>query len=225
MVAIGASAFEWVRAISPVVAALLAVLGAAVVTIRVSDQYEQRRKQREFDQETMRKQREFDQETMRELASLYGQIFAIWKEWDTLCRFRELEPPPGAAWSLLGEAADAEGRLEALLIRIAADRPLHDPDDIRTLAGLRQSFKVVRKAIRENEPLEWRSAIDRQYAALKAYAASTAALVAAERAGPTPTAATARAVFQKITSDEYEPTWADLAEDAGWTANSHATEP
>ena len=102
---------------------------------------------------------------------------------------------------LLCEAAEAEGRLEAMLVRLAADRPLRDPEDIRTLAGLRQSFKIVRKAIRENKSLDWRSSRDREYAALKAYAASTAALVSTERTGPPPTAATARVVFQKITSN------------------------
>jgi hypothetical protein len=168
------STFEWVKALSPVVAALLAVAGAALVTNRVAHSLEQRRKQREF-----------DRETMQELASLYGKIFATWKAWDTYCRFPVPQPAEETAWKLLSDAADAEGRLEAMLVRLAADRPLRDPEDIRTLAGLRQSFKIVRKAIRENKPLGWRSSRDRQYAALKAYAASTAALVSTERIGPT----------------------------------------
>lgn len=204
------STFEWVKALSPVAAALLAVAGAVLITNRVAHRYEQQRKQREF-----------DQETMQELTSLYGTIFATWKAWDTRCRFPEVEPPKDTAWKLLCEASAAEGRLEAMLVRLAADRPLRDPEDIRTLAGLRQSFKIVRKAIRENEPLGWRSSRDRQYAALKAYAASTAALVSSERTGPAPTAETARVVFQKITSNYYEPTWEGLAVDAGWTATSY----
>lgn len=214
MVSLAASVFEWVRALSPIAAAVAAVVGAAFVTNRVANGYELRRKQREF-----------DQETMRELASLYGTIFATWKAWDTRSRFSSLVPPDGGEWELLREAAEAEGRLEAMLVRLAADRPLRDPEDIRVLAGLRQSFKIVRKAIRENKPLDWRSSRDREYAALKAYAASTAALVSTERTGPTPDAATARVVFQKITSNEYEPTWTDLAVDAGWTATSHPPGP
>lgn len=214
MSVMAASAFEWVRALSPVVAALAAVAGAALVTNRVAHGYEQRRKQREF-----------DRETMQELASLYGTIFATWKAWDTSSRFPKVEPAEGAAWELLREAAKAEGRVEAMLVRLAADRPLRDPEDIKTLAGLRQSFKIVRKAIRDNKPLDWRSSRDREYAALKAYAVSTAALVSTERSGPPPSAATARVVFQKITSNEYEPTWTDLAVDAGWTATSHHRPP
>jgi hypothetical protein len=204
-----ASAFEWIKAVSPIVAALLAIGGATLVTGRVSDRYEQGRRQREF-----------DRETTQELASLYGQIFAVWRAWDVRCRFPTVDAADHADWTLLTQAVDAEGRLEALLIRIAADRPLRDPDDLRTLAGLRQSFKIVRKAIREDKPLGWRRSIDREYAALKAYAASTAALLSADRTGPAPDAATARAVFQKIASEEYEPTWAELAIVGGVDSNS-----
>jgi hypothetical protein len=222
---IAASAFEWVKALSPIVAALIAVVGAALVTSGVSDRYEQRRDRVSHENEQRRKQRDFDLETMQELASLYGQIFGVWKAWDTRCRFPAVDAADHAAWTLLSKAVDAEGRLEALLLRIAADRPLRDPDDIRILAGLRQSFKILRKAIRAGKPLGWRSSIDRQYAALKAYAASTTALVSAERTGPAPDVDTARAVFQKITSNEYEPTWEGLAADAGWTATTLPTEP
>ena len=214
MSVMAASTFEWVKALTPVVAALLAIAGAYLVSIRVAHGYEQRRKQREF-----------DRETMQELTSLYGTIFATWKAWDTRCRFPDVKPTEDAAWKLLCEAAEAEGRLEAMLVRLAADRPLRDPEDIKTLAGLRQSFKIVRKAIRENKSLDWRSSRDREYAALKAYAASTAVLVSEERTGPAPNADTARLVFQKITSNEYEPTWADLAVHAGWTATSLASQP
>jgi hypothetical protein len=200
MAVVAASAFEWVKALSPVVAALLAIGGATLVTSRVSHRYEQGRKQREF-----------DRETTQELAALYGQIFAVWRAWDVRCRFPTVDAADHADWTLLMQAVDAEGRLEALLIRIVADRPLRDPDDLRILAGLRLSFKVVRRAIREDKPLGWRRSIDREYSALKAYAASTAALLSADRVGPAPDAVTARAVFQKIASGQYEPTWAELA--------------
>ena len=71
---------EWVRALSPIAAALLAIGGAALITARVTDRYELRPKQREF-----------DLETMKELAFLYGQVFSVWKAWDAACRFPQSE--------------------------------------------------------------------------------------------------------------------------------------
>lgn len=152
MSVVAVSTFEWVKAMSPIGAAFVAIVGAAFVTTTVTHRYEKRRKQHDF-----------DLETMQELASLYGQIFGVWKAWDSRCRFPKVDPADHAAWELLAKAVDAEGRLEALLLRIAADRYLRD-EDIKVLAGLRQSFKVVRKAIREDEPIGWRSGIDRRYA-------------------------------------------------------------
>ncbi len=82
MTVIAASTFEWVRALSPIVGALVAVAGAALVTNGVAKDCEQRRKQREF-----------DRETMQELASLHGTIFATWKAWDTSSRFPRWRRP------------------------------------------------------------------------------------------------------------------------------------
>ena len=107
MSVVAASAFEWVKALSPIVAALLAIIGAAIVTTGVSDRYERKRKQHDF-----------DLETMQELASLYGEIFGVWKAWDTRCGYPKVDAPDHAAWLLLEKAVDAEGRLSA----VASDR-------------------------------------------------------------------------------------------------------
>jgi hypothetical protein len=62
--------------------------------------------------------------------------------------------------------------------------------------------------------------------ALKAYAASTAALVSAKRTNKRPPdAVTATEAFRNITGDEYEPTSADLAAHAGWTVKRLPTGP
>ena len=203
MVPIAASFFEWFKAVVPLLAAGTALAGAVLFTNRVSHRYELRRKQREF-----------DLETMRELATIYGQFFRSWKAWNALCRYEHVDAAEGA-WTLLNQTVEAEGRLETLLLRIACDRSLSKAD-INALGALRQAFKTVRLAIYHKTPLDWRSSDHGHYAALKTYAAHTAALVSADRVGSAPDAQTARAAFQQITSNRHEGTWKTLAADNGW---------
>jgi hypothetical protein len=193
-----ASTVEWAKAVTPLLAALIAVGGAAFLTNRY---------------ERSRKREEFDRSTMEELAALYGQVFGVWKAWEAYRAAPGLDVDGEGPWELLTKAADAEGRLEALLVRIAADRPLTDTD-IRMLAGLRQSFKAVRKAIRAQRTVGWTRSASSEYIALKTYTTYAAVLLASERRGQTPPAPNmAVDAFLQISNPEYEHNWQRYADE------------
>ncbi|MFY9698156.1 MAG: hypothetical protein WAK34_07490 [Rhodoplanes sp.] len=64
------------------------------------------------------KQRENDLSTARDFHLLYGEFFAVWKLWNYFIKDVKAQSLYGASrWELLKRACDAEGKLEATLVR------------------------------------------------------------------------------------------------------------
>jgi type IV secretory pathway ATPase VirB11/archaellum biosynthesis ATPase len=76
------------------------------------------------------------------------------------------------------------------------------------LGALRQAFKSLRRAIRQDRAVPWWSDNVKQYATFKALAAAMSVLLAAKT--PTrnrPDAATAARAFHRITANHHEAEW------------------
>jgi hypothetical protein len=146
--------------IVPLVAVVLTLTGGWLVTTRVTDRWDR-----------IKRRREMDLAAAQDFQHLYGEFFAIWKVWNSVTqRNPEISDAAEAAWNCLNRATDVEGRLEALLAKISAERRL-SRDDINALGALRQGFQSIRHAIKKKEPLAWWESETEAYAALKGLAA------------------------------------------------------
>jgi hypothetical protein len=149
------------------------------------------------------KRREFDLATEREFHTLYGDFFAIWKLWNYYVQHLGPEALPGASrWELLKRACEAEGKLEANLVRISCNRPL-SADVIKDLGIFRQLYQSLRESIRDGKPLDWGSSEHPDYVEFKRLAPEIAGLIVAADA-PRVLPGKAAATLQKITSNKWE---------------------
>ena len=193
--------------ITPIVASLVAVLatllGGWFVTTQVTDRWDQKKKNREM-----------NQAAAHDFERLYGEVVAIWKTWNALsAHTAAFATPEDAKWDCHKRATAAEGQIEALLARLAAERTL-TPRDLEMLGGLRQAFKLVRRTIRSDESLGWSDSKVGPYVAFKKLAAAMSVLLATEAPiGSKPTADEAAAAFMKITDNPGEEAWLDYASD------------
>jgi hypothetical protein len=130
------------------------------------------------------KRREHDLETARDFHLLYGEFFAVWKLWNYYVRHTELKAFPDASrWSLLDRACEAEGRLEAILVRLASNKALDD-QDIEVLGQFRQIYQKLRQSIRDNIPLEWDHAEHPDYILFKTHAPLINSIILNGRTAP-----------------------------------------
>src|SRR5579871_4687060 len=69
--------------------------------------------------------RELAISTAHEFHSLYGEFFAVWKLWNTYIRDAGVaDTTSPLRWELLKRAANAEGAIEAILVRLALEHDL-----------------------------------------------------------------------------------------------------
>lgn len=92
-----------------------------------------------------------------EFYAAYGEFFATWKAWE-FARGRDEGELKAVAEDvqrkLLDKAADCEGHVESLVIRLAQEQTL-SRDDRLALWAMRFGIKSLRRAIREGKPLGW----------------------------------------------------------------------
>jgi len=150
------------------------------------------------------KRREYDLATAREFHSLYGEFFATWKLWNYLVRDVGKEHLPGASrWELLKRSCEAEGRFDALLVRLSCDRHLRG-EETESLGQYRQLYQSLRQSIKKDRPLGWDTFDHPDYLAFKRLAPEIAALIVVDDSiGVSP--ATAAAALEAITSNRHEP--------------------
>lgn len=123
------------------------------MTTRVTDRWDQ-----------VKRRREMDLAAAQDFQRFYGEFFSIWKAWNTVARHNIAISDPGeATWDCLNRAAIVEGKVEALLAKIAAERELSD-NDIDALGGVRQAFQSIRGAIQQKKSLNWLGSDDEEYA-------------------------------------------------------------
>lgn len=189
----------------PLAVVLLTLLGGWFVTTRVTDRWDQ-----------IKRRREIDLTAAQDFQQLYGEFFAIWKAWNTVARHHlEIKNSAEAAWDCLNRAANVEGRVEALLAKISAERELTE-HDIAALGGVRQGFQSIRLAIKKKEPLNWWASEVPEYAAFKGLAAYTSRLIGTSSGSRrAPAIAIAAANFRQITSNKHEKSWVKAARELG----------
>ncbi len=101
-----------------------------------------------------------------------------------------------------------EGRVEAILIRIASERRLSSRD-IERLGLLRQAFQELRQAMREGRAMRWNYSEHPKYLELKRLAAYAASL-SGDGLWVRPTAEEAQAAVLAITANEHDARWQAL---------------
>jgi hypothetical protein len=82
---------------------------------------------------------------------LYGEFFAIWKLWNTL----NSTAPDERCWELHNRTAFAEGKVEALIVKIASERTLTQ-SQIETLGMFRQPYQSLRESSEHPQYLEFK---------------------------------------------------------------------
>lgn len=177
--------------------------GGWLVTTRVADYWDR-----------IKKNRELNLTAANDFQRLYGEAVAIWKTWNALKgnRTAAFAPPKDAKWVCLLRATAAEGQLESLLAKVSAERLLCR-DDIETLGGLRQAFKSIRRAIRNDAPIPWVADGVQEYVAFKALAsAMSVLLLTGSHPGKRPSATQAARAFAEITANRHETTWTEAAQ-------------
>jgi hypothetical protein len=86
------------------------------------------------------KQKENDLENAREFHGLYGEFIAIWRLWNYFLSNESVSSDSARGWALYDRAYTAEGKMEALLVRLACERVLSS-EDIDVLGRFRQVYQ------------------------------------------------------------------------------------
>jgi hypothetical protein len=147
------------------------------------------------------KRREQDLETARDFHLLYGEFFAVWKLWNYYHDAAEPKTFPDASrWALLDRACEAEGRFEAILVRLASNKELNDKD-VEILGQFRQVYQTLRESIRDNIRLEWNHSTHPSYVLFKSHAPLINSIILNRRTG-----SARETSILKITSNQWEST-------------------
>lgn len=164
-----------------------------------------------------KKHRELDLLALGVFYDIYGQFFAIWKLWSATPT--GLPDAEEFRRGLLERAAEVEGRLESLLVRIATERKLSDRDAI-LLGCFRQAVQGLRESISDSVQLrsrvfrvsdqmlvtwEWAGSEAPPYVAFKALAAFVGELLTKRHQAVESTAVSS--AIRKITSNRLERMW------------------
>jgi hypothetical protein len=194
---------NWVSGITPIVAVLITLIAGWLIGQRVTDRWEQARKWRKL-----------DLSALEELYRCYGEFYAVWKAWNSYSDANHpSDAPSDTPWELLLRAAAAEGSVEALLAKIVTERKLN-PKEIDALGSLRQAYRGLRHAIRRGKPLAWSRSANPDYTAFKGLQTLVAELLTRSSEKRPATAEAARN-FARVTSNEYEQMFTDIAVKAG----------
>jgi hypothetical protein len=180
---------------------MMTLLLAAIVGQRISAWWSERQKRREL-----------ELALANSFYSGYGEFCAIWKEWNW--NFSEMRTRPDeltrSQAALHERACRAEGAIEAVLLKIAAERRL-SLGEAAELGSLRQSFQVLRERIQANKPISYGSSDHPDYLEFKRLATLVGNLLAA-RSGRLPTATEAFDSFREITDNRHEARWVHVGQ-------------
>ncbi|WP_405704657.1 hypothetical protein OG264_00155 [Streptomyces xanthophaeus] len=175
--------------------------GGWLVSTRITDHWDQ-----------VKKNRDMDLAAAQNFQRLYGEFVAVWKTWNALTSgHTPVTTPEHVGWGCLERATAAEGEIEALLAKVAAERMLTG-QEVDVLGGVRQAFKTVRRTIQRGEPLDWWSSGVQPYVAFKSL--STAVSVLLSTTPDTkrrPSVGVAAHNFREITHNRHESAWIDTA--------------
>lgn len=156
--------------------------------------------------ERRRKLRDLDLDLLHEFYRLYGEFFALLKLWDAWKRRgNSAATDPDGFGRILERSANAEGRVEALLLKVASERtPTCSEQDL--LGAFRQCHQSLRESVGRDEAVEWNRANFEPYAAFKALACAVSQLLSSERSAHWDQLEPREAIdaFRQVTSNTYE---------------------
>lgn len=102
-----------------------------------------------------KKRQELDIATATQFHKLYGEFKEVSRLWRAFkYRQKKLAYPESMPMELQRRAAAAEGELEAIIVKLAAERRL-DEDEKKTLGLFRQAYQKLREVIRGDEDFIW----------------------------------------------------------------------
>lgn len=102
-----------------------------------------------------KKQKEVDSDLANEFQALYAEFKTITRLWKIQRRFMNADLPDlkEKQWQLLCRATNAEGKVEAILMKLSMERELENKD-CETLGYFRQAYQQLRESIRESKHFE-----------------------------------------------------------------------
>jgi hypothetical protein len=159
-------------------------------------------KQREAARARAEEARQQDIDLRNDFLKLYGDFFAVWKMWGASWSERSIDA--NRTKQLFDLACAAEGKMEAYLLRIAAERTITKREQAE-LGLFRQAYQQLREVIRSGQPLPYFSDKDPSYVAFKDLTILVAnSIIVSEGSPSTDTAA---AAFRELTDNKYERKW------------------
>lgn len=124
-----------------------------------------------------KKTTEGDLAAQEQFYRLYGEFFSAWKTWNDACESSHVRNSyEDDRTDALQTVAEAEGRLEAMIVRIAASRRLSS-SECDAIGAFRQGYQRLRKAIERQKRLEWDSSEHPEYLAFKGLAVKMALIL------------------------------------------------
>lgn len=153
------------------------------------------------------RRRELDLAAAHDFQGLYGEFFSVWKLWNGIAPGRG-SPDPELRATCLRRAADAEGMLERLLVKLVTERQL-SADDRCALGAFRQGYQRLRHAIQTSTRLAWSASDHPEYLAFKQLAVRVAAIVNREAGRGAVPPGTAFTALREVTSNQHETTWTE----------------
>jgi hypothetical protein len=153
-----------------------------------------------------RKLRDLDLDSLHEFYRLYGEFFALLKLWDSWKRTGYTASADRPAFDrILERATNAEGRVEALLLKVASERK---PDAVEQdlLGAYRQGYQTLRESIRDDRSVQWNRSSYEPYAAFKGLACAISQLLSTDREVHWSQIESEEAInaFRQITNNTYE---------------------
>ncbi len=158
-----------------------------------------------------KKRQELDIATVTQFHKLYGEFKEVSRLWRAFkYPERKLVYPESMPMELQRRAAAAEGELEAIIVKLAAERRL-DRDEKKTLGLFRQAYQKLREAIRGDEDFKWTHETP-EYKLYNDLASKTAYIIFSKQAIKHLQSADAADALQEITSHGKK-AWEDALDD------------
>ena len=112
------------------------------------------------------KQRELDLDAIRLVRSLYGEFLSTQRLWNYYCEHRQVTVLDDRGLKLFNRACMAEGKMEAILMKVASERKLTS-EQLDALGLYRQGYQQLRESIQESGSLSWNRSEHPEYVAFK----------------------------------------------------------
>ena len=184
---------ELVRSVPPVLTAVITLALTWVIGHRLAVRWA-----------IWQKRRELDITSTNQFYSLYGEFLAVWRLWKVLredegnTQEKPFGAPTTGRFDLLTRAAIAEGNVEALILKLVAERLLSD-DQLGILGLFRQAYQQMREHIRDDRAMNWIRS-DPEYQLSKELAAKMAHLLSAEHSRDIPSSDRTVDALAKVTA-------------------------